>query len=140
MADSKGAGCGLLIVAVLVIGGISALFNGGDDSSSSSSSGSSGSSSHKASTPDPDDPDVIGDEVGAISVCRTFVERRLRSPASADYNDENGNHVQGAVWLVTGTVDSDNAFGAAMRNNYTCKVRFTGDDNWRLVALQGLTN
>jgi hypothetical protein len=48
--------------------------------------------------------------------------------------------VQGPVWLVVGSVDSENSFGAMIRNDYRCTVKFVGGDNWRLQDLSGLNN
>lgn len=84
-------------------------------------------------------PDV-GDEIGAQVVCEDFVEDRLKSPSSADFSDETVTQIRGPVWEVAGAVDSENSFGAMIRNDYTCRVKFKGDDNWTLVKLTGLSN
>lgn len=74
-------------------------------------------------------------EVGARDVCRQFVERRLKSPSSAEFNEEQTSGGAGA-YVVTGTVDSDNSFGASIRNEYACRVTYQGDGDWRLEDLQ----
>lgn len=81
-----------------------------------------------------------GDEAEAQVVCRDFVRDMLKSPSSADFSDEDASNVGGKMWQVTGSVDSENSFGAMIRNTYTCKVRWTGGDRYELVNLTGLGN
>lgn len=78
------------------------------------------------------------DGYDARAACRELVKDRLRSPASAQFSDlaHRGSGVQ---FVVTGIVDSENAFGAMIRNSFTCEVRLDGE-YWRLVRLDGLTN
>lgn len=35
---------------------------------------------------------------------------------------------------------SQNSFGAMIRNEFNCEVRFRGGDQWRLLSLTGLEN
>lgn len=133
--EAKGIGCLAVIVIVVVFGGISALF--GDDDESSGGGGSS-NLSRDDDAPDADDPDLIGDGIGAQVVCREFVERRLKAPSTADYSDEEATHLRGKTWVVVGNVDAENSFGAPIRNSYTCRTRFEGDDEWTLLSLTGL--
>lgn len=81
-----------------------------------------------------------GDEYSAQYICEEFVKDRLKSPATADFSDEDRSRSGPRTWVVSGSVDSENGFGAMIRNTFTCKVRYTGDDNWRLVSLSGLSN
>ena len=81
-----------------------------------------------------------GDEWSAQAVCEEFVKDRLKSPSTADFSDENREQLTDTVFVVTGSVDSENGFGAMIRNDFTCRVRYAGGDNWRLVRLGGLTN
>jgi hypothetical protein len=39
-------------------------------------------------------------------------------------------------YLVQGTVDSENTFGAMVRSNFSCDVKDNGDDTWTLKALR----
>lgn len=75
---------------------------------------------------------------GAEVFCEQLVEDQLKSPRSADFTAESVNHV-GDQWTVTGAVDSDNSFGASIRNTFTCVLRHNGD-GWDLVSLTGLSN
>lgn len=79
------------------------------------------------------------DKYGAIDVCEQFVERRLKSPSTADFNDTKAVEASG-VWTVTGSVDSENSFGAEIRNAYVCKTRSATGENWTLVDLQMTEN
>jgi hypothetical protein len=73
----------------------------------------------------------------ATRVCKDFVKDRLKSPASAEFDtDVKG---KAGVYTVVGTVDSENSFGAMMRNEFSCKVKLDGD-TWRLRKLTGITN
>lgn len=80
-----------------------------------------------------------GGRYGAQSVCEQFVEDRLKSPSTADFSDTETSNV-GDLWTVTGAVDSENSFGAMIRNTYRCVVRYSGDDTWNLVSLDSTEN
>lgn len=89
---------------------------------------------------EPDPADVNGDDIAAQVVCRDFVRDSLKSPSTADFSDERVRHVGGKVWLVAGSVDSENSFGAMIRNDYVCKVEYVSGDRYRLLNLRGLRN
>lgn len=82
---------------------------------------------------EPDAPD----EYGARDVCEQFVEKRLKAPATAEF--ENTATTQaGDEWTVEGDVDAENGFGALIRNHYVCTVRPTdaAGANWELVDVE----
>lgn len=89
-----------------------------------------------------DGPSQTDLEYGARDVCETFVERRLKSPSTADFSDTTTAASGESEWTVSGAVDSQNGFGAMIRNNYTCVVRpkDVAGDNWTLVSMSGLGN
>ncbi|MEM1213049.1 MAG: hypothetical protein AAGI68_12225 [Planctomycetota bacterium] len=76
------------------------------------------------------------DKLGAYTAAQNVLERdMLISPATADYQTTYsrattylGNH-QYTVRLV---VDSQNAFGAVVRNRFTAQVTRYGEDDWRV--------
>lgn len=111
-----------IVLGVLVLGGIGAVFGGGEDDTPPSS----------APTPTvvttPDRAERIGDADGASAVCRQFVRRRLGSD-DLDFSAEVARHVQGKVWAAAGNVD-----GGAQR--FVCRVEFDHDDTWNLKRLQ----
>lgn len=59
------------------------------------------------------------------SQCEGFVDQRLKSPSTAEYHLEAAE--TGAGWKVTGTVDSENGFGAMLRSDVTCVMHLSGD-------------
>ena len=85
-----------------------------------------------------DGPSQASTDHDAKRVCQDFVKDRLKSPGSAEFSDVAVSHVVDD-YTVTGAVDSQNLFGAVVRNTFTCQVRSDGDQ-WRLTSLTGLTN
>ena len=72
-----------------------------------------------------------------------FVRDNLRSPSSADFPFFGRDAVAmgNNAYVVRSYVDAENAFGAALRNDYVCQLRFTGGEpadprNWDLIDLQ----
>jgi hypothetical protein len=60
----------------------------------------------------------------AIAQCESRIERLLKAPATADFNSSASG---GGTWTVTGTVDSENSFGAQIRSTYQCTVVNNGN-------------
>lgn len=108
-----GLSCLALVVLVIVLVLLGAYFGGGDE----------------------DDPDG-GGEFGARDVCEQFVKDRLKSPSTADFSDTAASPNGLQSWTVLGAVDSENSFGAMIRNTYICTVHHTAGDNWALDDLQ----
>lgn len=76
----------------------------------------------------------------AKTVCQGFVKKQLKSPTSARFSEESATKASGR-WTVSGVVDSQNSFGAMVRNQYTCTTTYQKDgDQWNLVSLTGLDN
>jgi hypothetical protein len=74
----------------------------------------------------------------AIAQCEAWVGQDLVSPGSAKFTGET-TAADGAVWTVTGLVDSQNLLGGLVRNEWTCVVRDDGE-TWKLLSLTGLDN
>lgn len=70
-----------------------------------------------------DDPPT--QKMGAQTACEDMVKDKLKSPSSAKFSDVTTTGV--GPWTVTGHVDADNSFGAAIRGTWTCTVRLDGD-------------
>lgn len=67
---------------------------------------------------------------GAEIQCERFLEDRLRSPGSADFSlTTTGGPT---TFTSTGTVDSENGFGALVRSDVRCVVSVSGD-TWTLT-------
>lgn len=79
-----------------------------------------------------DGPDE-GSAPGARDACEQFVDKRLKSPGSADYNLVATQ--DGTLWTVTGTVDSENSFGASLRSTVRCSLRY-GVDSYRSLLVE----
>lgn len=79
----------------------------------------------------------------AVVQCRNFVRDRLQSPSTADFPflDHVVSAVGNETFVVRSHVDAQNAFGATIRNNYVCRIQYSGGDdadqrNWNLIDLQ----
>ncbi len=79
----------------------------------------------------------------AYVMCQDFVKKRLRAPGTAKFPgmfEETSSQATTALgsnsFRVRSWVDAQNGFGALIRNDYVCKVTYTGSDNWRLDDLQ----
>ncbi|MEO8096386.1 MAG: hypothetical protein ABI811_01705 [Acidobacteriota bacterium] len=75
----------------------------------------------------------LGDASSATVMARQFVEKRLKSPATAKFSEESAV-LHESVWFVKGAVDSQNSFGAMLRLIYLCRVRHAEGDTWILVV------
>lgn len=75
-----------------------------------------------ACSSEPYDPNNEGE---AVSQCEGFADKRLKAPATADYDLSASR--SGSGWQVVGTVDSENGFGAKIRSSVTCELHFEGD-------------
>lgn len=82
-----------------------------------------------------EEDDLNGSKYGAQGACEDFVEARLKAPATADFNHASETHLGDAVWRVSGTVDSENSFGAKVRTSFVCETEYDGDHKWTLVSL-----
>ncbi len=71
--------------------------------------------------------------------CKQFVEKTLKAPSTADFQNYNdfsawGSEAGGGPFGVTGYVDAQNSFGAKIRTNFRCELRKSGSD-WQLVNI-----
>lgn len=65
------------------------------------------------------------DEAQAIVACESEVRDQLKAPSSADLRSSASQ--SGERWIVVGTVDAENSFGAKIRNEFECSVGVSGD-------------
>lgn len=72
-----------------------------------------------------------GDEIGAEVMCEEFVKDRLKAPSTADFSDEKARSLGGPRWDVSGSVDAENSFGAPIRMQFRCDLKYMGNDKWR---------
>jgi len=72
------------------------------------------------------------DNMGAWLDCRSFVEKGLKAPSTAQFLASNADGVRithNAVterWTVVGFVDAQNAFGTMLRQDFECELSYTG--------------
>lgn len=107
--NSPAIGCGVLVIAAIIMLAAFGVFN---------------------STP----PD--GDKSSAEAMCEKFVSKQLRAPATAKFSGMDDTSIAplgDRQWKAVGYVDAQNAFGALIRNDYSCTVRYLGDDKWRSI-------
>jgi hypothetical protein len=81
-----------------------------------------------------DRPSLHGDKFNADVMCESFVKDRLRAPATAKFSpfeETTISELGDDRWRVAGYVDSQNGFGALIRDRYSCTVRYEGENKWR---------
>lgn len=116
--------------AVLLVLGVLVYFCGGCPSSSNSPSPSTTERNER---------------VDAWVMAKKFVETRLLSPSSANYGGVFSGEYQDPEKCVTslgdkryrvrGWVDSQNAFGAQIRNNFEVTLKDVGGDRWECESI-----
>ena len=75
---------------------------------------------------EPTAPTQADIDADAIRVCEDFTKKQLKAPSTAKFSGEAVSH-SGDSYAVTGDVDSQNSFGAMLRNRYICTVTASGD-------------
>lgn len=78
------------------------------------------------------------DRIGAYVMCKDFVAKRLKAPGTAEFGsslDAEIRDLGSNRWSVISYVDAENSFGAQLRMNFDCTVRYTGNEMWQLEEL-----
>ncbi|MEX1040895.1 MAG: hypothetical protein WDZ51_09710 [Pirellulaceae bacterium] len=80
----------------------------------------------------------LPDEGMAEIMAKGFVRNSMKSPASANFGSKRPTIVRDGLntFTVSGQVDGQNAFGATIRNHWSCTVRYVGDGQWVCVDLK----
>lgn len=77
------------------------------------------------------------DESGQVQVaCKSWVEDRLKAPSTADFSGVK-TALSGDRYTVTGSVDSQNSFGAMIRTSWICTATHANERS-TLVSLDFL--
>lgn len=74
----------------------------------------------------------------AYQMCKEFVSDRLKAPRTADYPaylDAQIAEYQPGYFAIDAYVDAENSFGAMIRTNFICKVKYAGEGRWKLEEL-----
>lgn len=77
-------------------------------------------------------------EFQAYSDCKAAVKEQLKSPASAKFSNEKfeSNQSDDTDFRVSLAVDSQNSFGAIMRDEFSCSLRFNkSSGDWTVTKL-----
>lgn len=82
---------------------------------------------------DRDNPYYSPRQLAAIA-CENAVEERLKAPSTAEFTGQLVTGT-GSLYTVTGTVDSENEFGAMLRNAYSCDVEFNDTEQYRVTVV-----
>lgn len=127
--SSKSGGCLIAVVILVILIGVTAELSGGGDSPAAPGGDGPGSTSVER--------EDTATELDAYAMCKEFVKDRLRAPATAGFPLSYEATITGGPdrWRVESHVDAENGFGANIRSEYRCQVRYLGDDQWRLVSL-----
>jgi hypothetical protein len=80
-------------------------------------------------------------ETDAYYFAREFVKNHLKVPSTARFPSIRDDNVFisrfADTWTVTGYVDAENSFGAAIRNYYECQLQYDEDEKaWYLKDLE----
>jgi len=85
------------------------------------------------STPDQHRDDPLYQQIDAERYCKAEVAARLKAPATAEWSNVNATGL--GPFTVTGVVDSENSFGAMLRNSWSCAVTLVGG-SWHLDDIE----
>lgn len=83
----------------------------------------------RSNRPDPD-ADLSGDAKRACQ--EDFIPKRLKAPTTAAFSGVSVT-TAGDTYTVTGSVDSQNSFGAQIRSSFSCVMHPNGD-RWVLES------
>lgn len=77
----------------------------------------------------------------AFVQCKNAVKESLRAPSTADFKllpDYEGVDEHTGIITIKSFVDAQNAFGAMLRNNFICKMHYSGmpKDQWTVVEIK----
>jgi len=79
----------------------------------------------------------IDRSVAAFINCKELIKRRLKAPSTADFPwSADSTQREGQTYVVFSYVDSQNGFGAMLRSQWQCKIRFIGGDDLSLSSWQ----
>lgn len=73
---------------------------------------------------------AAGPEAAVVAACHENALMSLRSPASARFSQEAVTQTGDGRWHVAGVVDSQNGFGAVVRQRVECEARPGDQGRW----------
>ncbi|MEM1203287.1 MAG: hypothetical protein AAGN66_08665 [Acidobacteriota bacterium] len=88
----------------------------------------------------PDLRDLLSEEWfsadSAAEICRARGASQLKAPATAAWGTEPAQPLGGGRFWLDTTVDSQNSFGAMIRNRFRCAVEYQGDRRYTFLATE----
>lgn len=76
----------------------------------------------------------------ARGMAEKYIKHNLKTPSVAKihwtYQGDDAVYVDNGVWRFKGEVDSQNSFGAMIRNQFTCVMKEEPDGTWNGVAIE----
>jgi hypothetical protein len=106
--------------------------------------GSKGDSTNSPTAP-PAAANTAPDKITAWTMAEEFVKKNLKSPSTADFGSVFGDYqdpnngtqdLGGGRFYCHGWVDAENSFGAKLRTNWECTIKFVGNDNWAAESVK----
>lgn len=76
--------------------------------------------------------ETCGERDMAVARAQMFVEQRLKSPSSAEFNMNaaKAGMTECGKWVVASYVDAQNSFGVMIRTNYAVRIRKISKNEW----------
>lgn len=78
----------------------------------------------------------------AYYMSQKFVKKNIKTPSTAEFpmygrgdGEVKVRTINNDEYSVHAYVDAQNLFGAMVRSEYTCELKYTGNHNWELVKL-----
>lgn len=78
-------------------------------------------------------PVIEHDSLSAYVMAQDFVSSQLKAPSTAKFQTYSKELVQdlgGGRYYVSAYVDAQNSFGAMIRNQFNCTVKYVGNKKW----------
>ncbi len=86
------------------------------------------------------DPSTEVTELDAEMVAERYVKQLLKSPSTAEFPSTTAAETGDKTFHVDGTVDSQNGFGAMIRNSFECDVVETGSGTLKIENFEMTSN
>ena len=77
-------------------------------------------------------------EVDAWYACQDFILEELKAPSTAEFQKRDSKKVYKEtenIFIVSMYVDAENSFGAMVRTDFECRLRYTDAGQWLLLSL-----
>lgn len=75
------------------------------------------------------------DENNIKFIVKTEVEKKLKAPSTAEFSNLEVK-INNDTWTITGYVDSQNSFGAMIRNSFTVTIRDEGYPYYDVISIE----